>query len=37
MIICPGGALLFSAYEKEGVKLAKKLALNGITAISLEV
>ena len=31
MIICPGGALLFSAYEKEGVKLAKKLALNGIT------
>ena len=36
MIICPGGALLFSAYEKEGVKLAKKLALNGITAIVLK-
>tara|TARA_B110000967_G_C18575205_1_gene406886 strand:+ start:164 stop:487 length:324 start_codon:yes stop_codon:yes gene_type:complete len=24
MIICPGGGLFFSAYEKEGVKLAKK-------------
>jgi len=36
MIICPGGALLFSAYEKEGVKLAKKLALNGITALVLK-
>ena len=36
MIICPGGALFFSAYEKEGVKLAKKLALNGITAIVLK-
>jgi hypothetical protein len=23
MIICPGGGLFFSAYEKEGVKLAK--------------
>ena len=36
MIICPGGALFFSAYEKEGVKLAKKLALNGITALVLK-
>lgn len=36
MIICPGGGLFFSAYEKEGVKLAKKLALNGITAIVLK-
>ena len=26
----------FSAYEKEGVKLAKKLAMNGITAIILK-
>ena len=36
MIICPGGGLFFSAYEKEGVKLAKKLAQNGITAIILK-
>ena len=36
MIICPGGGLFFSAYEKEGVNLAKKLALNGITAIVLK-
>ena len=36
MIICPGGGLFFSAYEKEGVKLAKKLSLNGITAIVLK-
>jgi acetyl esterase/lipase len=36
MIICPGGGLFFSAYEKEGVKLAKKLASNGITAIVLK-
>ncbi len=36
MIICPGGGLFFSAYEKEGVKLATKLALNGITAIVLK-
>ena len=36
MIICPGGGLFFSAYEKEGVKLAKKIALNGITAIILK-
>tara|TARA_B110000444_G_scaffold55008_1_gene51169 strand:+ start:199 stop:1047 length:849 start_codon:yes stop_codon:yes gene_type:complete len=36
VIICPGGGLFFSAYEKEGVKLAKKLSLNGITAIVLK-
>ncbi len=36
MIICPGGGLFFSAYEKEGVKLAKKLAQNGITALILK-
>ncbi len=36
MIICPGGGLFFSAYEKEGTKLAVKLALNGITAIVLK-
>lgn len=36
MIICPGGGLFFSAYEKEGVILAKKLASNGITAIVLK-
>lgn len=36
MIICPGGGLFFSAYEKEGVKLAEKLALSGITAIILK-
>ena len=36
MIICPGGGLFFSAYEKEGTKLALKLALNGITAIVLK-
>ena len=36
MIICPGGGLFFSAYDKEGVKLAKKLASNGITAIVLK-
>lgn len=36
MIICPGGGLFFSAYEKEGVKLAKKLASNGITAIVMK-
>ena len=36
MIICPGGGLFFSAYEKEGVKLAKKLAQNGITAVILK-
>ena len=36
MIICPGGGLFFSAYEKEGVKLAKKLSLNGITSIVLK-
>jgi acetyl esterase/lipase len=36
MIICPGGGLFFSAYEKEGVKLAEKLAINGITAIVLK-
>jgi len=35
MIICPGGGLFFSAYDKEGVKLAKKLSLNGITSIVL--
>jgi acetyl esterase/lipase len=36
VIICPGGGLFFSAYEKEGTKLALKLALNGITAIVLK-
>ena len=36
MIICPGGGLFFSAYDKEGVKLAKKLSLNGITSIVLK-
>ena len=36
MIICPGGGLFYSAYEKEGTKLAIKLALNGITAIDLK-
>ena len=36
MIICPGGGLFFSAYEKEGVILAEKLASNGITAIVLK-
>ena len=36
MIICPGGGLFYSAYEKEGTKLAIKLALNGITAIVLK-
>jgi len=36
MIICPGGGLFFSAYEKEGVKLAKKLASKGITAVVLK-
>ena len=36
MIICPGGGLFFSAYEKEGVKLAKKLDENGITAVILK-
>jgi len=36
MIICPGGGLYFLAYEKEGVKLAKKLASNGITAVVLK-
>jgi acetyl esterase/lipase len=36
MIICPGGGLFFSAYEKEGTKLALNLALNGITAIVLK-
>ena len=36
MIICPGGGLFFSAYEKEGVKVAKKLVSNGITAIVLK-
>ena len=36
VIICPGGGLFFSAYEKEGVKLAKKLSLNGITSIVLK-
>ncbi len=36
IIICPGGGLFFSAYEKEGTKLALKLALNGITAIVLK-
>ena len=36
MIICPGGGLFFSAYDKEGVKLAEKLASNGITAIVLK-
>lgn len=36
MIICPGGGLFFSAYEKEGVKLAKKLASKGITAAVLK-
>ena len=36
MIICPGGGLFFSAYEKEGVKLAKKIASNGITAIVMK-
>ena len=36
MIICPGGGLFFSAYEKEGVKLAKKLSSNGITSIVLK-
>ena len=33
MIICPGGGLFYSAYEKEGIKLAEKLSLNGITSI----
>ena len=36
VLICPGGGLFFSAYEKEGVKLAKKLAQNGITAVILK-
>ncbi len=36
IIICPGGGLFFSAYEKEGTKLAKKMALNGITSIVLK-
>ena len=36
MIICPGGALFFSAYEKEGTLLAEKLSDNGINAIVLK-
>jgi len=36
MIICPGGGLFFSAYEKEGTKLAEKLSENGINAIVLK-
>ena len=36
MIICPGGALKILSYFKEGVKLAEKLASNGITAIILK-
>jgi len=36
MIICPGGGLFYSAYEKEGIKLAEKLSLNGITSIVLK-
>ena len=36
MIICPGGGLFFSAYEKEGTALAKKLSANGITAAVLK-
>lgn len=36
MIICPGGALFFSAYEKEGTLLAEKLSNNGINAIVLK-
>ena len=36
MIICPGGGLYLLSYLKEGVKLAEKLASNGITAIILK-
>ena len=36
MIICPGGGLFFSAYEKEGTLLAEKLSNNGINAIVLK-
>ena len=36
MIICPGGGLYFLSYFKEGVKLAEKLASNGITAFILK-
>ena len=36
MIICPGGALFFSAYEKEGTLLAEKLSNNGINAVVLK-
>ena len=36
MIICPGGGLFFSAYEKEGTLLAEKLSDNGINAIVLK-
>ena len=36
MIICPGGGLFYSAYEKEGTLAAEKLSDNGINAIVLK-
>ena len=36
MIICPGGGLFYSAYEKEGTLVAEKLSDNGINAIVLK-
>ena len=36
MIICPGGGLFFTAYEKEGTLLAENLSNNGINAIVLK-
>ena len=29
MIVCPGGGLVFSAFEKEGTRVAEKLSENG--------
>ncbi len=36
MIVCPGGGLVFSAFEKEGTRVAEKLSENGITAVVLK-
>ena len=36
MIICPGGGLVFSAFEKEDTRVAEKLSENGITAVVLK-
>ena len=36
MIVCPGGGLVFSAFEKEGARVAEILSENGITAVVLK-